>query len=176
MKDTEMTFTKAIGLAGVYHANQTYGDGDYFVNHILKVVEIAYKYLDMCGIPKEEQEKIVCAAAMHDMLEDTTYTYDQMRRDFGIRIADIVLACTDDDTLPTRKEKKADVYRRLVRVGPAAIYVKLCDRLANVSAGGKNDMYRKEHTAFRDACYLTEHKVLWDAIETELYGIKKEAA
>jgi hypothetical protein len=34
--------------------------------------------------------------------------------------------------------------------------VKVCDRLANVRRGGKNDMYREEHKAFKEAVYIPD--------------------
>ena len=74
---------------------------------------------------------IICAALLHDTIEDTQTTADEIHRAFGKRIAGIVLEVTDDKLLP-----KAERKRRQIEHAPhltrAAKLVKLADKICNL--------------------------------------------
>jgi (p)ppGpp synthase/HD superfamily hydrolase len=93
------------------------------------------------------------ASFLHDILEDTTVTYDDLINEFGSKeLADIV-ECVTDEPGDTRKEKKAATYPK-IRSNPNAIALKLCDRISNVKACLEENklelvrMYQEEHPEF----------------------------
>jgi (p)ppGpp synthase/HD superfamily hydrolase len=140
--------------ARVAHAGQTYGDEPYTVH--LEAVVAVVRPVD----PSGEAEAV---AYLHDALEDTAATAAELTMTFGAVVASAVLLVTDPEG-ENRRARKAALHARLGALDvtvPAmrlALLVKAADRLANVRAcvashPGKLRMYRKEHTAFRPACY-----------------------
>lgn len=73
----------------------------------------------------------IAAALLHDTIEDTNTTYDELLTHFGREVADIVMEVTDDKTLPkaTRKQLQIDHARH---GSPRAKFVKLADKICNL--------------------------------------------
>lgn len=134
------------------HGNQMYGSKPYLY-HLKKVNELVIKY----GGSKEEQ----IIAFLHDVLEDTPVTKEELSKKFGSKIAHIV-------DLLSNKSSKEETFKR-IRTSREAVFVKLCDRLANVSEGTKNNKYRKEQSLFKQILYRPgEFDNLWREIESKL--------
>jgi (p)ppGpp synthase/HD superfamily hydrolase len=68
-------------------------------------------------------------AILHDTIEDTDATYDDLSDKFGSRVADGVLALTKDSTLPSKSAKMADSLQRIEAQPIEIAIVKLCDRI-----------------------------------------------
>jgi (p)ppGpp synthase/HD superfamily hydrolase len=141
---------EARSFALTAHASQRYGDRPYAF-HLEAVVELLSPY----GI----EAQIV--GYLHDVVEDTAVTEDDIRRLFGQRIAECVSLLTDSPGA-SRAERKAGTYARLATVVGAselALVVKAADRLANVrscvadQSSGLWAVYRREHPSFRQAAY-----------------------
>ena len=143
------TIRKARQLAAEAHEGQKYGSRPYIV-HLFQVVKILNSF-------DEIDLDVLAAAWLHDSIEDTDITVNQIRSQIGDRVADLVDAVTDG-TGKNRKEKKERPYR-LIPLVPGAIRLKLADRLANVLACkqdknlGLLHMYRREHRVFYDRLY-----------------------
>lgn len=75
---------------------------------------------------------ILCAAWLHDTIEDTNTDYDDIKERFGKKVADIVAAVTKDNRL---EEKQREIrYLNQLKKSPwEAKVVKLCDIIANVA-------------------------------------------
>ena len=132
------------------HGDQIYGDRPY-VHHLDAVVELLR--------PFGETAQVI--GYLHDVVEDTAVTPEQVRGTFGDQVANCVLLLSDEPG-GNRRERKARSHAKLAKVsGEAelALVVKAADRLANLreSAGGgensKLEMYRREQAAFRAAAY-----------------------
>lgn len=138
------------------HGNQEYGKYPYSM-HLDQVHAIVSRVASTSFLP----EKV---AYLHDVLEDTATTADELRLLFGSDVTQAVEFVTDESG-KNRKERKAKTNEKLSKVdgttevGSAALLVKLADRLANVLScvtQGNEDllnMYRREHSAFREAVY-----------------------
>jgi (p)ppGpp synthase/HD superfamily hydrolase len=120
------------------HVDQKYGPFPYGF-HLYDVVAVAHRF----GF---EDPIILAACWLHDTIEDTETTYEELVEKFGQEIADIVLAVSKNG-VGNRKAQNTECYGRTAK-NFKAIIVKLCDRIANVESGEKNDMYRKEHLDF----------------------------
>lgn len=142
-----MTPELARAQAIVWHGEQKYGEHPY-VKHLDEVAEIARPF----GAVAE------MAAYLHDAVEDTGATLDDIEKMFGQDVASVVGVVTDPPG-KNRKQRKRAAYERLAAIPTGsslgiALVVKAADRLANVRAcvREKNDrlllMYRKEHPAF----------------------------
>lgn len=103
--------------------------------------------------PRQEQVtlKHACMLATwgHDLIEDTRVSYNDVMNHLGQEAADIVFAVTNDKG-KNRKERAGEKYYSGIRNTPGAVFVKLCDRIANVQYSKMTkshmfEMYKKEH-------------------------------
>ncbi len=147
-------------FAVVAHSDQRYGDLPY-VTHLADVASVAEEF----AAPAFVRD----AAWLHDTLEDTATTFEELVAHFGVVVADLVEAVTDKRG-NSRAEIHAATYPTLRRAGKPAVQLKLCDRLANARASSKTNpkklaMYQREWTFFRSTLQLPgEHKGLWAAL------------
>jgi (p)ppGpp synthase/HD superfamily hydrolase len=77
-------------------------------------------------------EEIVAVALLHEVIEDTSTQLDEVAERFGPRVAELVAAMTEDETIEPYEERKAEHRSRVAAEGanPAAIYA--ADKLAKV--------------------------------------------
>jgi (p)ppGpp synthase/HD superfamily hydrolase len=157
------TTTRAHEEALRLHAGQLYGSVPYST-HLEDVVGI------LIGFGHDDPE-LLAAAWLHDSLEDTDATSDDLEQSFGRRVADLVGAVTDDPEGVNRKARKARPLR-LIPTVPGALLLKLADRIANVKRALTSDspryirMYRGEQGSFRDALRREgEADAMWEALE-----------
>jgi guanosine-3',5'-bis(diphosphate) 3'-pyrophosphohydrolase len=141
---------KARAFAIKAHGDQKYGEKPYLV-HLEDVVGIVEPY--------GEEAQVV--GYLHDVVEDTSHTLDEIRSVFGKHVADCVVLLTDPPG-GDRAEKKEKSHQKLSQVKgdlELALIVKAADRLANVRASMRDGnekklaKYRGEHVAFRAAAY-----------------------
>lgn len=94
-------------------------------------------------------EKVIIVSLLHDTLEDTETTYDDIDIKFGKDIADAVQALTKNDKLPNGEQMK-DSLQRIQKQGREVAIVKLADRIFNLKDipmswnKEKVDVYREE--------------------------------
>jgi guanosine-3',5'-bis(diphosphate) 3'-pyrophosphohydrolase len=108
------------------HAGQFRRDGvTPYVEHPKAVMRIVR---DEFGVTDPE---VLCAALLHDTIEDTTTDYDDLHRHFGKKVADWVAVLTKDKRLPD--EKRERIYFAGLKKGPLqAKFCKIADSLHNV--------------------------------------------
>ena len=75
--------------------------------------------------------RFLCAAALHDTIEDTQTTRNEISREFGKKIADIVAEMTDDKSLPKDKRKQLQI-ETAPHKSPGASLVTMADKIANL--------------------------------------------
>lgn len=138
---------KAYEFALQAHGEQKYGDESYDA-HLREVVSIVAKYtydLDL-----------IQAAWLHDVIEDTSITFEDLLKNFGIKVALLVFACSGEGE--TRKQRQLSIKYKLLDNRKACI-IKAADRIANISRGKlennveKLSMYKKEHEEFCEVVY-----------------------
>ncbi len=117
----------AYELAERCHRGQFRRSGDPYITHPLAVATIIAE-LGM-DVPT------VCAALLHDTVEDTTLTLDEVRRDFGEEVAALVDGVTKLDKVKFGEAAEAETIRKMVVAmarDPKVLILKLADRLHNV--------------------------------------------
>lgn len=129
--------------------NHTYDNKPYSV-HLVTVTNIAQQYLHL--IPYEHRKEVLAACWLHDTIEDCRLTYNDLKKEFGETVAEIVYAVTNDKG-KTRSERAGDKYYEGIRRTPYASFVKLCDRWANIQYSVQTNskmlsVYEKEHNHF----------------------------
>ncbi len=97
-----------------------------------------YSVYKLCVYWGYEEEEILLAAILHDILEDTSVTFEEVRNKFGEKTAKIVLLCSKKGTYVTFNRKDQDEYfgefdnHEDGEIRRAARVVKLADRLDNL--------------------------------------------
>ncbi len=123
---------RAIMFAVRAHAGtERRGKGFPYIVHPMEAVSIAATITS--------DQEILAAAALHDTVEDTDVTVDQIRSEFGERIASLVAAETDavmegKSENETWHERKKAAIDRLARVSSDAKIVAMGDKLSNMRA------------------------------------------
>lgn len=77
-------------------------------------------------------EEIVLSAILHDLIEDTDITYDDIENNFGKEIANIVKAVSFNPDIEERIEQTKEVFTRIKKQGYKAIIVKCADLFCNM--------------------------------------------
>ncbi|QEO15861.1 bifunctional (p)ppGpp synthetase/guanosine-3',5'-bis(diphosphate) 3'-pyrophosphohydrolase [Agromyces intestinalis] len=122
---------RAYQVADRAHAGQTRKSGEPYITHPIAVAQI----LADLGIGS----KTVAAALLHDTVEDTEYTLDQLRADFGDEIAMLVDGVTKLDKVKYGDSTQAETVRKMIVAMSKDIRVliiKLADRLHNARTWG----------------------------------------
>jgi (p)ppGpp synthase/HD superfamily hydrolase len=161
------------------HGDQRYGNQPY-VTHLNQVVDYYYEFASCIANPFSDEGEgyhiiayiMETAAWLHDTLEDTEVTYEEIREQFGTDAANLVLAVTDEDG-KNRKERKAKTLPKIRAYGYLAVAIKLCDRIANIqycinsNNRGLMKMYKKEHASFKQALYREDDclDAIWDHLD-----------
>jgi GTP pyrophosphokinase len=120
---------RAYDFAAEAHKGQTRRSGDPFVSHPLAVAQIITELkLDVAS---------VCAGLLHDAVEDTSTTVEELTGSFGQEIAFLVDGVTKLGKLPfsTKEERQAENFRKMLLAMARdlrVILVKFCDRLDNM--------------------------------------------
>ncbi len=118
---------KAAHFAAEKHKNQRRKDVDAspYINHPLALASV------LAGDGAIEQTDVLCAALLHDTIEDTDTTAEELTGIFGAKIASIVLEVTNNPNL-AKTEQKAEQVRRAPLMSPEAKLVKLADKICNL--------------------------------------------
>lgn len=120
---------KAAEFSKIKHADQSDDDGNPYWNHVAKVAEILQLVT--------ENEEIIAAAYLHDTLEDTKTTREELTEIFGKRVADLVFEVTH------KRNSEGEWYFPDLKTKDA-ILIKFADRLHNLSRMGPWDDAKKK--------------------------------
>jgi len=160
---------KAKRMAHEAHAGQKYGGRSYafhLYDTAIVLAEFGFSQAQAeTTVEHDDYGRISVAAFLHDIVEDTDWTYEDVRKEFGDEIAGIVWALTDEPGR-NRKEKHAKTYPK-IKADWRALAVKLADRIANLrNCVSENQrllgMYVKEWPEFKQALGDAHKSVPWN--------------
>lgn len=121
--------------------------------HLNMVAYNARKFVNIISEPGAHLAlDILIACYGHDLIEDAGVSYNDCKKVLGENVADIIYAVTNEKG-KTRAERANDKYYNEMRQVPGAIFVKLCDRIANVqyskmTYSGMLETYKQENDSF----------------------------
>lgn len=75
--------------------------------------------------------KVLMAAILHDTVEDTNTTFEELEEHFGTEVRNIVAECTDDKSLPKQERKRLQIEHAKSKSKRGKL-VKLADKLYNL--------------------------------------------
>ena len=111
------------------HRGQTRISGEEYIHHPLSVAEILTEM--------QMDEAVICAALLHDVVEDTLFTLDEIRDMFGEEIALLIDGVTKLGMIKfkSKEERQLETYRKMILATAQdirVIIIKLADRLHNM--------------------------------------------
>lgn len=118
--------------------------------HLRMVVQVAQDHLHL--VDSFAISHVILAAWGHDLIEDTRTSYNDVKKELGETVADIVYALTNEKG-KSRQERANDKYYEGIRNTEYAVFVKLCDRIANIQYSKMTksrmfEVYKQENEDF----------------------------
>ena len=127
MKSELAFLLRALAFAAHKHRDQRRKDPEAspYINHPIALADVL---VNEGGVTDVE---VLCAALLHDTVEDTATTPQELEQTFGARIAGIVAEVTDDTRLPKAERKRLQI-ERAGGISREAKLVKLADKICNL--------------------------------------------
>ncbi len=126
-KDELRLLLKALAFAAHKHKDQRRKDvnASPYINHPISLANI------LCNEGRVTDVDVICGALLHDTVEDTDTTPQELEAEFGVEIRDIVMAVTDDTSLPKDMRKQLQIDHAAALTDQAKL-VKLADKISNL--------------------------------------------
>jgi guanosine-3',5'-bis(diphosphate) 3'-pyrophosphohydrolase len=120
---------EAAELAARRHSGQQRKgrEGEPYVNHLAEVASL------LAAVTDGKDAELVAAGWLHDTIEDTDTSRDELAQRFGTRVAALVEEVTDDMTLAKSERRRLQVIEA-PKKSPDAKLIKIADKISNVRA------------------------------------------
>jgi GTP diphosphokinase / guanosine-3',5'-bis(diphosphate) 3'-diphosphatase len=126
MNNTKILLEAAAFAAKKHTGQKRKGkEGDPYINHPLEVAAL------LASAGGVDDTDVLTAALLHDTVEDTGTTREEIAERFGPRAADIVMEVTDDKSLPKQERKRLQI-EHAPHLSHGAKLVKLADKISNI--------------------------------------------
>jgi guanosine-3',5'-bis(diphosphate) 3'-pyrophosphohydrolase len=96
-----------------------------YINHLIEVAML------VAGVGKVQDVEVLIAAVLHDVLEDTPTTAEEVEQRFGARVRGLVEALSDNKSLP-RPRRRELTLEALPATEPLVKIIKLADLSSNI--------------------------------------------
>jgi (p)ppGpp synthase/HD superfamily hydrolase len=143
-------------------------NGEPYEKHLQDVYHFANVFIHM--LPEEYRQTVLAAAWGHDLIEDCHLTYNDVKKALNKYVADLIYDVTNE-LGKNRKERAEKTYPK-IKANKLAIYLKLCDRMANMFRGQINGnsmlkKYKEEYPLFKKMLYpnSSEYLPLWQELQ-----------
>lgn len=154
---------KARQFAQTHHAGQVRENGDdYFTAHLEKVANSLVQFTDPKDINSDEVDFILSVAYLHDIVEDTKVTLEDLRKEFSEEICDAV-------EVLTRKPNETyfTFINRIISCGnPLVKSVKIADLGLNMSDATENQKLQSRYAKYEFATEKLVKSILDDLKKT----------
>ena len=169
----------AYEYAAAAHANQKRRDGSPYVTHCIATAEIIFSELGL-------DEDSVIAALLHDVIEDTPATHEDVKKLFGATVADIVEGVTKLTRVQwtSHEEEQAENLRKMLMAMAKdirVILIKIADRLHNMRTmdyqSSEKQLVKSAETMeiyAPIAHRLGMQKIKWELEDRSLYYLDRE--
>jgi len=147
----------ALEMARRAHAGQVRNasGGRPYIDHPLAVATQMAEH----GFPDE----VLAAALLHDVVEDSEIEIEDIRDAAGERVADLVAALTDEESIDSYEERKREHRRRVEAAGPDALAVFVADKLTNLEMLRSAYSDQREQVGEELSVPLDEKVAVWEA-------------
>jgi (p)ppGpp synthase/HD superfamily hydrolase len=156
---SQETYIKGYRFAAYAHRNQTVPGSDF--PYIMHISFVTMEVIAAINLESERDGDLaIQCALLHDVIEDTDTSFDQIAREFGEAVAKGVLALTKDKTL-ARHLQMSDSLKRIQQQPPEVWMVKMADRISNLQQ--PPDFWTKNKIAFYREEAIQIYETLKDA-------------
>jgi 5'(3')-deoxyribonucleotidase len=121
-------YRDAARLAAERHKGQTRDGGKPYISHPVRVANLVRKFKD-----SKKLDELLSAAFLHDTIEDTDTTEEQLRKMFGDLVATLVKELTSDKEKIEKLGKAEYLTQKMINMSSWGLVIKLADRLDNVA-------------------------------------------
>ena len=98
--------------------------------HLQMVVAAAERFIHL--IPEAARQEVIAGCWVHDCIEDCRQTYNDVKKATSEAVAELAYALTNEKGR-NRQERANDKYYADMKATPYAVFIKYCDRIANVT-------------------------------------------
>ena len=145
-------------------------DNEDYAYHLKMVCEAAERFIHL--VDEDQRENVYCGCWVHDIIEDARETYNDVLKNTNKTIAELAYALTNEKG-KSRSERANDKYYREMHEVPNAVFIKFCDRIANITHSKNQgsrmfDKYKKENDNFVKKLYRPELLEMIQYIDTLL--------
>lgn len=171
MSNEKMELGKKIDEALHYVSNNLLISGHNTKPVLFHSFKVAYRLYEM-----NYDEQTVISAVLHDLIEDTDITYEDIQKKYGKDIADIVQAVSFDPKIDDKLEQARRLFENCIKCGKKALLIKCSDLIDNidfiifVEDKQKREELLKKHKLFikmsknelekEDIYHILENKIL----------------
>ena len=129
LNTTIIGLTRALAFAAAAHANQRRKGAaqEPYINHLAEVALLLAEATD------GQDLNLVLAGLLHDTIEDTPATRQELMEHFGKDVADLVLEVTDDKSLPKAERKRLQIETAPHKSDRAKM-IKIADKVSNLNS------------------------------------------
>ena len=165
--------------------NHKYDDYIPYEFHLQLALTIGKRFLYL--IPEKYRAIVLAVIIAHDSIEDARLTYNKLKsialscgatEEEATMIAEMVRAVTNNIRGRNRDERMPDYIYEEIKTIYFSLFVKLCDRLANVhygimTGGSMPKKYKKENPHFKEKLYTEGiYEEMWDELYFLFKGLK----
>jgi len=129
---TQEKYLKALNFAAKAHGEQKTPNGVSYMTHLASVSMEIISACQKSELKLEQTDLAITVALLHDTIEDTDVTYDDIYKEFGADVAEAVDALTKDKTLESKKDQMAASINNILTQPYEVQMVKLADRISNM--------------------------------------------
>jgi len=142
----------ALHFATTAHSGQTRSGGDPYITHPVSVADSVKKYKR-----SQKLDALIQAALLHDTIEDTNTTYEDLETLFGGLVASLVKELTSDSEQIQKMGKANYLAHKMANMSSYALVIKLADRLDNVKdiATAKTPAWREKYK--NETLHILDH-------------------
>jgi (p)ppGpp synthase/HD superfamily hydrolase len=123
-----MLLIKAVQFAGEKHKGQYRRESG--LPYVIHPITVAFLLAE--NKESKKLEELMVAALLHDTLEDTDATFEEIAREFTPMVASLVLELTSDPEEIEEIGKNEYLTKKMVGMSSYALVIKLADRLSNI--------------------------------------------
>jgi (p)ppGpp synthase/HD superfamily hydrolase len=149
----------ALQFATDAHANQTRAGGDPYITHPMRVADTIKQYKQSHNL-----DALISAALLHDTVEDTGTTHNDLHELFGGLVASLVKELTSDSDKISQMGKANYLSDKMATMSSWGLVIKLADRLDNVKdiTTAKTPEWRAKYKAETEHIldYIEKNRVL----------------
>jgi (p)ppGpp synthase/HD superfamily hydrolase len=153
--------------------NHLYAHTHQYSFHLQRTVIQAAGFLSL--IDSDQHDIVLAGCWCHDLISDARQSFNNIVKEVGLEVAEIVRAVTEDVRGRNRLERMPDYIYQEIRNTRGATFTKLADRIANVLYG-KNvstdktmyQTYQREYPHFKEMLYTENLQPMFELLETLL--------